>query len=97
MTALEPAIDYGRLAADDPRHGTLTAYTGHACRCPACRAAGRAYKARLAAIPLAADDPRHGIASTYNSYRCRCPECRRAWTAYRRRFAKNGRPPRTRR
>ena len=97
MTALEPAVDYGRLTPDDPRHGTLTAYTTYACRCAECGAAGRAYKNQLAEQGLPADDPRHGIASTYNSYRCRCDQCRHAWTVYRRQFAKNGRPPRTRR
>jgi hypothetical protein len=37
------------------KHGTLTGYTTHACRCEECRAAMRAYHVRRGAGPLEVD------------------------------------------
>lgn len=36
-------IDYGRLTADDRRHGTHNGYRNYRCRCDACKAAVAAY------------------------------------------------------
>jgi hypothetical protein len=33
------------LAADDPRHGKVSSYTNHRCRCEKCREAQRQYMA----------------------------------------------------
>lgn len=67
---------------EDPRHGRVSTYVYHRCRCDRCSAARRAAEdARAAArAPLAADDPRHGTAAGYKTNRCRCAGCRR-WNA----------------
>lgn len=45
MTTIEGRM---ALSPDDDRHGTVTGYNNHGCRCPACRVAFTAYhRARL--------------------------------------------------
>lgn len=69
----------------DPRHGSASTYTNHACRCVMCRAAwARAQQrrkdarlSRLSSLPPA----QHGQASTYGNYNCRCRACTDANTA----------------
>lgn len=70
------------LLPDDPRHGTVTAYTNHGCRCPECQAAGaqlnREQRAKRLRRGLAPDDPRHGTYNGYTNWKCRCEPCRDA-------------------
>lgn len=40
------ALPRNPLTVDDPRHGTLSGYTNHKCRCDECRSAAREYAAR---------------------------------------------------
>lgn len=77
---------YQPLASDDPRHGTLSGYTNHACSCEPCRTAMAVYRAgRRArqANTLPADDLRHGTLNGYTNYRCRCDRCRAVGTVAR--------------
>lgn len=68
----------------DPRHGKITSYTNHGCRCPLCRAANADYcsrrtkERRRAGLPEG--DPRHGTENGYGNYGCRCRACTTAWS-----------------
>lgn len=67
------------------KHGTLTGYINHKCRCGACRAAKTAYRADVrdrhrSAPPEAIP---HGTRHGYDHYGCRCGACRAAEAAYR--------------
>jgi hypothetical protein len=73
------------LAFDDPRHGSVNAYTNLACRCDACRAEwARDVRVRRASWRLEPGDPRHGTLNGYSNYHCRCIACTAAGTAVRR-------------
>jgi hypothetical protein len=54
-TERESDLDAGgdEIPLDDPRHGTLSLYNNHGCRCPACRRArrdaAREYRSRAVA------------------------------------------------
>lgn len=69
------------------KHGTITGYTHHKCRCDECRAAwrlyDREYKAgrRRSAERLPKPVP-HGTLNGYQRYKCRCELCRTASAAY---------------
>jgi hypothetical protein len=74
---------YGLLTnPDDPRHGTVNAYTYHGCRCDRCKEANREATAaardrrQKAGVPPEA----HGTVNAYSNYRCRCAECTVAHT-----------------
>lgn len=64
----------------DPRHGTITAYAHHGCRCDRCKAANRHAqqeardRRRTGGIP----EHVHGSENGYSNYRCRCKRCRTA-------------------
>ena len=62
-------------------HGTIGAYSNHACRCAECRAANTACnlagrQRRHAAMIAGEVLPPHGVESTYMNYMCRCQPCR---------------------
>lgn len=68
------------------KHGTITAYTHHCCRCDDCRAANRRreqasrvrrYAARrvVGGRLVAVDATEHGKGATYNYWGCRCLPC----------------------
>lgn len=67
---------------EDPRHGSLTAYNHHRCRCAACvrvhREANRRQRLERLEKGLAPDDPRHGTDNAYSNWKCRCGPCRAA-------------------
>ena len=69
----------------DMKHGTITAYTTHGCRCAKCRGVGTAYKRMLRQRKARGPIPawRHGTASCYNEYACRCGPCTDAERVYR--------------
>lgn len=75
------------LLPDDPRHGSVNAYTNQKCRCDACKQAWtqaiRKYKDsrihRLMHDPTLAQ---HGKYTTYANWGCRCEECKNAWKVY---------------
>ena len=55
------------------RHGTVDGYYSFKCKCDACRAASRAYRAELRSRPIP-----HGTATGYQNRGCRCEPCREA-------------------
>lgn len=57
------------------RHGTISAYRNHGCRCEECRAVQREYNARNRAARKAAGAFNHGTRSAYDAG-CRCRRCR---------------------
>ena len=65
------------------KHGTVTSYSHHRCRCEACTVSNRRrcrrvraeLRERLQHDPSAAP---HGTASTYTNWGCRCEPCRKA-------------------
>ena len=67
------------LTENDPRHGSLGAYTNHRCRCQRCRDAYSRYQVPIRQAfrqhGLEPDDPRHGTDNGYTNYGCRCPDC----------------------
>lgn len=69
---------------DDPRHGAVTAYGYHGCRCDRCKAANtaaqQAARNRRAAAAAFEQIPRqvHGTENGYSNYRCRCDRCKAA-------------------
>ena len=79
------------LTPDDPRHGSVTGYDRHKCRCDACRA-GHAGRARARRAKTAALRPTpywkepgytwHGTRGGYTNHKCRCDACRAAWNEY---------------
>lgn len=84
------------LEPDDPRHGTMTGYHNHRCRCEACKAAWAAYyKAKSHqkgwAVPREVYVSerraaiRCGTRGGYQTLGCRCEECRR-WSREARKF-----------
>ena len=68
------------VGPQDPRHGTVTAYNNHGCRCPRCTEAARvaraAWRASLQDRP-SAEIP-HGTWSGYANWGCRCNDCKAA-------------------
>jgi hypothetical protein len=78
------------LDPDDPRHGTVTGYSNHDCRCASCREAWRVWSAqrrRRRGVPTWAEHVaalpkrKHGRRGTY-AKGCRCDECREAERLY---------------
>lgn len=69
-----------------PRHGTLTGYTRHKCRCEKCYAAytkaRKDLEFRRRKTGLSKDDPRHGTPNGYKHYGCKCGPCREAQREY---------------
>jgi hypothetical protein len=65
------------------RHGTVSGYNAHECRCRKCRAAWAAKieERRDGRGKLKSGDPRHGL-NGYTNYRCKCQICRDAFAAY---------------
>lgn len=66
----------------DLKHGKVSTYNNHGCRCDECREAASRYQRSLTCVPLDSGDPRHGKVGTYNSYGCRCELCKAASKAY---------------
>ena len=70
------------------KHGTVTGYNRHKCRCDGCKAARAAYDADYRArkrVARKSAKPRrrvHGTLNEYNNHRCRCPLCKAARAAY---------------
>jgi hypothetical protein len=66
----------------DPRHGTITAYGYHGCRCARCKAANAAaqQEARDRRQKAISEVPPevHGSENGYSNYRCRCTACKAA-------------------
>lgn len=61
------------------KHGTITGYQYHKCRCDECKEAARDYKRQYKARLLTTlnahpDDPRHGKLGSYQAG-CRCDSC----------------------
>ena len=75
---------------DDPRHGTLSAYLNHDCRCDPCKAANAANQRRYRAEKKKQEVPPevHGTDNGYTNYGCREACCRAAHAAARRRGSK---------
>jgi len=76
------------------KHGTLSAYTNHRCRCRPCRDANRDhYRKKRAQNGTAAIHgprlPRHGERTEYIKHGCRCQPCRNAEAKYRANYRKN--------
>lgn len=67
------------------RHGVISGYTYHRCRCADCTEAARVHVKRWMAKLDPADAP-HGTRNGYISYRCRCAACTAANTAYMRKW-----------
>jgi hypothetical protein len=82
-TATIPTPRHGPLLADDPRHGTVSGYTNHGCRCDRCSQAqsdrGRLRRRSGEYVPGA--DAEHGIRREYLRG-CRCDDCRAANAAH---------------
>lgn len=66
------------------KHGTISGYNAHECRCKRCRAAWAEVieERRDKRGKLKTGDPRHGTLNGYTNYRCRCPLCKAAFTRY---------------
>jgi hypothetical protein len=66
------------------RHGTISGYNAHECRCRKCRRAWAEVitERRDKRGKLKSGDPRHGTLNGYTNYRCRCPLCRTAFAKY---------------
>lgn len=65
------------------RHGTVSGYNAHECRCAKC---SKAWAAKIAERrdgrpKLKRGDPRHGL-NGYTNYRCKCEICRLAFSKY---------------
>lgn len=82
------------LAPDDPRHGTVTGYNNHRCRCDGCREAWRVYhlaylyrtgRQRPMAEFLASRMLSHGTISGYKRG-CRCDLCQPVGAATRKMY-----------
>lgn len=82
------------IEPDDKRHGTVNAYTNHACRCQPCRNAwayyNRTRRWRNGHAPKHGPrpprTPRHGTRTEYVKHHCRCILCRQAETEYKRNY-----------
>lgn len=61
----------------DPRHGTVSEYSNHGCRCDHCREANKKYRAERKKINLSKStrQKRHGTRDEYSRYDCRCDAC----------------------
>lgn len=77
------------LEWDDPRHGTVGAYSNWKCRCERCTEAWLANERRLkhnrikrSQVKKAKLNLKHGMPWTYSNWRCRCEACRMAWRFY---------------
>jgi hypothetical protein len=57
------------------KHGTITAYRNHGCRCDECRAVQREYVYRNRRARAAEGRLNHGTRSAYDAG-CRCDDCR---------------------
>lgn len=67
------------------RHGSLTAYQDHKCRCLDCQENKRGYERRAAQVRTRLGVPQgveHGTKYTYTYYRCRCEPCKEARRSY---------------
>lgn len=66
------------------RHGTISGYNAHECRCRKCRAAWAVVieERRDKRGKLKPGDPRHGTLNGYTNYRCKCEKCRAAFARY---------------
>jgi hypothetical protein len=73
-----PVSPKSKLGPDDPRHGTLNAYTNHNCRCDACRKANAEYNLESKRRRVAREDKPHGTKGGYYNWGCRCDDCSRA-------------------
>lgn len=78
-----------KLAADDPRHGTVNGYGNLGCRCSACRDAWaveflKLREKRAAILAANPDIVAHGKATTYQNWKCRCEPCTAAATGSKR-------------
>ena len=63
------------------RHGTVSRYVSHNCRCATCKSAWAAKGRERALLRIERPIPDsvvHGRASTYGNYGCRCDACRKA-------------------
>lgn len=65
---------------DDPRHGTINAYSYHGCRCDRCKAAQKESVAAARDRRQNGEIPEHvhGTENGYSNYRCRCDRCKDA-------------------
>lgn len=79
-----------KLGPSDPRHGKVSTYVNHACRCERCTAANREamkrYRDKLSSRPYDASDHRHGTISGYKYLACKCERCIEAYRSQRRRL-----------
>lgn len=66
----------------EPKHGTVSEYNNHGCRCDLCREANKSYRRarRLSYKENKNRIPRHGTRNEYSNYGCRCEECRKAYS-----------------
>jgi len=77
------------------KHGTVSTYNNHGCRCEQCKIAARAYarvyrESKRHGFPKEPEpqpvEPsrwhEHGTRSAYLYHRCRCDECRTANASY---------------
>lgn len=65
------------------KHGFISGYLNHKCRCEACRKAWSGYmreyrRKQHEKLLLGLAEPEHGTLNTYGNYRCRCAACRAA-------------------
>lgn len=63
------------------KHGTISGYTNHQCRCVECKKAGSEYNAAAYLRRKRGEAPRprprgHGTSHHYRVMKCRCDECR---------------------
>lgn len=70
------------------RHGTITGYMNHRCRCDDCKQAASTYTRERRNRGLPIPEHSHGSNSTYVNYRCRCQPCKDAHAAYHRQYQK---------
>lgn len=68
---------------EDPRHGSVNAYTNHGCRCDRCKGANARLQRRLRVRRADLEPPEsvHGTEGGYSNWRCRCLECGAAHNA----------------
>ncbi len=68
----------------EPRHGTVSEYNNHKCRCAPCREANREYRRKRRTLYIADKErtPDHGTRNEYSNYGCRCDKCREAYSIY---------------
>ena len=82
------------------KHGTLSGYHNHKCRCDECRAAATEYERRRREANKAKGNPPvkkkmpkgpvpHGTPNGYNAHKCRCDACKAAAAEYARNWRAN--------